>query len=148
MNRIALELLSIRHRASLDAGYSLPTTRLLASVSFQRPSGWTPPCKGIVDTGTGVSLIPKDVWQGTAFQTITKLTASGIVNRPECSIPATLAMMACVLSSPTNRIGPLNMHALLADSDQVPLLLGVSGILERLRLVVDIPHRDAALEVF
>ena len=146
MNRLILELARTLHRPSLASGYSLPIVRVLANVSLQSTEGWTTVRKAIIDTGAAVSLIPNDVWRRAKFDPIVKVRTAGVVNRPECTIPATLASVNCLLLHGPDRIGPLPIHALLADSDRVPLLLGVSGILDRLRVVIDISNGHAVLE--
>src|SRR5262245_30778840 len=92
-------------------------------------SGWAPFERAIVDIGALVSLIPRDVWKGIQFTGIAKVEATGVINRPECRVPAELATVEYMISDGRARIGPLRMHAMLADSDRVPLLLGMSGCL-------------------
>ena len=77
---------------------------------------------------------------------IVPVRTAGVVNRPECTVQATLAKVKCVILHGQDHVGPLSIHALLAESDRVPLLLGVSGILEQVRLLLHIPANSAFLE--
>jgi len=120
--------------------------RLLVDVSLQGTAGWSKPHKAAVDTGAAVSLVPRPVWRHAPFVPIVQVQASGVVNRPECWIPATLATLTCSVIRGSDRIGPLNIHAMLADSDNVPLLLGMSGVLDRVRLSVEVLAGRASIE--
>ena len=146
MGRITLELAQGLHQPSLTAGYRLLITRLLVNVCLRTRHGWTPARKAVLDTGAAVSLLPKSVWRDAAATLLVPVRAAGVVNRPECTIAATLATVDCTLLHETDRIGPLTIHALLADSDRVPYLLGVCGILDRAALTVDLRKPTAMLE--
>lgn len=146
MARIDLEIARTLHQPSLASGYSLPVARLLTSMSLRTSDGWTPAHRAVIDTGATVSLLPRSAWVHADFRTIVSVRTAGVVNRPECMISATLATVQCVLLQEHERVGPLTIHALLADSDRVPLLLGMSGALDELRLVIDLPQGSASLE--
>lgn len=146
MTRLNLHVLSGPHRASLAIGYRLDAVRLLTQLSLRTSSSRTSFSPVIVDTGAAVSLLPSDVWRGAAFQSIGRIRLSGVVAHPACQVEANLAQVDCFLSDGTAKIGPLTIHACLADSDRVPALLGVSGILDQVRLVVDLSQRTAFIE--
>lgn len=146
MGRITLEIARSLHQPSLASGYALPVFRFLVDFSVRTSSGWTPAHKAVIDTGATVSLLPRSVWHDAAFRAIVPLITAGVVNRPECTISATLATIECALMHGAERFGPLTIHALLADTDRVPLLLGTSGILDRLRLFTDLLGNTAFLE--
>lgn len=77
---------------------------------------------------------------------IGRVEVGGVAGRDECRISATLAEVMCVLSDGVQSIGPARMHAYLADSDRVPALLGMSGLLEQSVLHVDIPNNQAMIQ--
>lgn len=100
-----------------------------------------------MDTGAAVSLFPADVWQPAQFRPLGTTLVGGISARAECRIPATLAMVECVLSDGAALVGPVSIPAYLADSDEVPVLIGMSGLIERGILPVDVTANPASLEL-
>ena len=108
--------------------------------------GWLAPRKAVVDTGAPVSLVPRYAWHSASFTPLASVRAAGVVNRPECTIPATLATLTCVLTSGADSSAPLVIHAMLADSDRVPFLLGMSGLLDSFPTAFNIPAGSAYVE--
>jgi hypothetical protein len=130
LTRIALDILCAPHAPAARIGYVLNATRLVAHVSFKNAGGWTPYRQGVVDTGAAASLLPAEVWHDAQYELIGSTRVGGINARDECRIPAQLALVDCALSDGNDVIGPLAIHAYLAESNEVPLLLGVCDLLE------------------
>ena len=61
-------------------------------------------------------------------------------------LETTLAIVVMTIRDQSGEIGPLEAHALLADSDDVPTLLGMRGVLAELILHTDAPQGQAYLE--
>ncbi len=146
MGRISLDLQRIPHPPAETIGYPLAATRILAHVALQGASGWTRYRPGIVDTGAAVSLFPAQVWRDAEHRFIGMVRIGGIVQRDECRVAARLAAVTCALSDGLDVIGPLTVHAYLAESDEVPLLLGVCELIESGRLTVAIGQGLATFE--
>jgi hypothetical protein len=51
-----------------------------------------------------------------------------------------------VVRDPVTQIGPIEAHALLSDTDDVPTLLGMRAVLSDLCLHCDIQRNEAYLE--
>lgn len=134
------------HAPSKVLGYRLDAVRVLAEVTLQTRNGWTGTWNGVVDTGAPASLFPRYAWQNADFKSIGAIRLGGTVHRPECRIPARLALVKCCLRGRRATLGPFEMHAFLAESDDAPILSGMSGLLDRIRLQLDIPARVARLE--
>lgn len=118
----------------------------MTNICFQGLQGWGPFHPAIVDTGAPISMFPKQIWQGAQFTAIGKLMTGGVVQRDECRISATLAQVSCLLSDGRESLGPLIIHAYLADSDQAPTLLGIADVLEQYSMWLDIRSDIAFLE--
>jgi len=58
-----------------------------------------------------------------------------------------LATVRCWLSDGSASLGPLDMHAYLADKDDVPTLIGMLGFIERGILHIDISHGHVYLRM-
>ena len=120
---------------------------MVAHFSLKGANGWGPYRLGVIDTGAAVSLFPEDVWRDTEYHVIGTVRVGGIVPRDECRIPAKLATVSCALSDGVQVIGPMTIHAYLAESDEVPLLLGISDLIEGGALDVAIQRNRATFEV-
>ncbi len=147
MARIALPIERISHPPAAQIGYSLSTARVTAHFLLRSSGRWTPYLRGIIDTGAAVSLLPADVWKDAEYDLIGSVRIGGVVPRDECRVPAKLARLTCALSDGVQLIGPLNIHAYLAESDEVPLLLGVSDLIESGELRVAIRQNQATFEL-
>src|SRR5580765_2861936 len=110
MPRLALEIARALHQPSMASGHPLPVARLFANLSLRTQTGWTPAHRAVIDTGATVSLLPRTVWRNAVFEAIVPVRTAGVVNRPECTIAATLATVDCVLLRESERMGPLTMH--------------------------------------
>lgn len=121
--------------------------RLIAHVCFGTSTDWSPYRPGIIDTGAAVSLLPLQIWKDIEYDVIGTVRVGGIVGRDECRIPAQLARVTCALSDGSNVGGPLTIHAYLAESNEVPLLLGVSDLIERGHLSAELKKGRAFLEI-
>jgi hypothetical protein len=145
MPRISLGLVRGTHQLSLALGHPVPAVRLFTTLSLQTPAGWTPYHRVIVDTGAPISLFTPEMWKDTDYVSYGEGKVGGLVAREECRVPVMLARVNCVLSDGRNSIGPLEIYALLARTNRVPALLGVSGFLERNVLSVNIHKNRASL---
>jgi hypothetical protein len=74
------------------------------------------------------------------------MSIGGLIDRPECRIEADLAKIRCVLADGNKTIGPFEIFALLAKSDSVPALLGLSGVLDAVDLHVSLRQDKTYLE--
>lgn len=146
MPRIALAVERFSHPPAAQIGYSLSSARITAHVLLKTQTGWTQYRRGIIDTGAAVSLIPADIWQGAEYESIGAVRVGGIVPRGECRIHARLAKLTCALSDGLHVFGPLLIHAYLAESGDVPLLLGVSDPIETVALTVAVQRDRAVFE--
>ncbi len=146
MARIRLDIFRGPHPPAAQIGYSLNAIRITARVALRTAGGWTTFQHGIVDTGAPVSLIPRELWRPAEQQIIGDIRVGGLVPLDSCRVPARLARVSCVLSDGTTLIGPFNIHAYLAESDEVPLLLGVSDLIESGTLLVRMGHGEATFE--
>jgi hypothetical protein len=146
MARISLEIFRAPHPASIAMGYQLTAVRLLSDISLRSALGWGKFHPAVVDTGTPVSMLPRRIWRGAEFTPIGTTMAGGILARDECRISVTLAKVSCILTDGRASIGPLCMHASLADSDEAPTLLGIADVLEQHILSVNIGGEQADLE--
>ena len=146
MARIRLDIFRGPHPPAAQIGYSLNAIRITARVSLKTASGWTPFQHGIVDTGAAVSLFPLELWRSAEHQIIGDIRVGGLAPLDSCRIAAKLARVSCALSDGTTLIGPFNIHAYLAESDEVPLLLGVSDLIESGTLLIRIGQGEATFE--
>jgi len=146
MSRIALDVFRAPHEPSLEIGYQFTAVRILTEFSLMTASGWTRYHPAVIDTGAPISMFPKHVWQDAQIETIGQWSAGGIVPRKECRIPVTFARVSILMTDGKESIGPVNIHAYLADSYEAPTLLGIAGALEENALWLNVRQNNAYLE--
>lgn len=147
MSRLSLEVFRSLHPPSVAAGHPVEAVRLFTQISLSSPDGWTRFRRVVVDTGAPISLLPSTFWQTARYVARGRSEVGGVAARPECRIPATLAEVDCVLSNAPVALGPLRMYAYLAEADDAPALLGMSGFIERGTLHVCVEGQEAFLEI-
>ncbi|MBK8267773.1 MAG: hypothetical protein IPK83_05490 [Planctomycetes bacterium] len=113
---------------------------------MSRIHGWTPYRPGIIDTGAAITLLPKEAWLDTDHQVIGDVLIGGVNAKPECRIRAKFATLDCILSDGRERLGPQTIHAYLAESNEVPLLIGISGLIESGVLMLELKKDVACFE--
>jgi hypothetical protein len=123
-------------------------TRLICRVSFYREGGELGPERyGILDTGAPVSLIPKRMWQDYPVLKLKDATVRGIIDRPECALEVIDGVIGAILTDGESMSEPLTIRAHLAHTDNVPLLLGFSGLLDRADVCFSVNTSEAYLEI-
>ena len=147
MPRINLVIVRKDHAPALAIGERLPAVRLVAQVSLATSAGWTDHDPAVIDTEAPISLFPRAIWRHADFRAIGRVRVGGISQRRGCQIPAILAEVRCTLSDGAALIGPLVLHAYLAEADDAPALIGMLGFIERGVLHVQLSRRRAILRL-
>ncbi|MBI1742897.1 hypothetical protein HYR54_07495 [Candidatus Acetothermia bacterium] len=121
--------------------------RLKCWVQFKKTQGWTDPYRALVDTGAPISLIPFSLWDASEHKVLADHSVSGVVPKPECSIPIKVGTLSCKLvDTEGHESKEMEIHAYFALNDDVPLILGFKDVLARFPHFFDYPQRDAYLE--
>jgi hypothetical protein len=144
---IELSIVRGRHAPTAEIGASITAIILMAHISLATDSGWGAFHPAIVDTGAPVSFFPMSVWRSVRFRPLGKVRISGLSRKQECQIPAVLAEVSCALSDGRKSIGPVTMHAYLAETEMAPSLIGMLGFLEKGVLRVDVAGNRASLRL-
>ncbi len=121
--------------------------RLMSSVQFETKLGLTRPEPAIVDTGAPVSLIPGYIAGQIITKPLGKAMLQGVVPKQECAIPVTIAQIKLRLADFSSVTGLIDTIAYLADSDDVPLVLGFEDLLDQFDIFISYPKRTAYLQV-
>jgi hypothetical protein len=129
--------------ASVDLAPHAPVVvRLRCGVQFESTDGtFTKLYRAIVDTGAPVSVIPRRLWTPLSVNiTVPSTTLGGISKRPECRVPARFGTVRGRLADTSGTTSDvLEFPAYLAETDEVPLLVGFAGLLAQFRVCFD--HR-------
>ena len=144
--RIALE---VRRERDLQVGHrhhGLFLYRVWARVRFRQAGRWSEAHPAILDTGAPYSLLPASLWSRLRVKRLVKMPLRGIVPGAAAELDAVLARVSGQLLDARHISPPLPFNAMLADTDQVPLILGWSGCLDRARLFLDAPRHRGWLE--
>lgn len=147
MPRINLPIVRGHHAPALAIGHRVAAIRVFAEISVATPTGWSLFEPAVVDIGAPISVLPPSIWKQSHHTALGRVTIGGIARREECQIPAILAEINCMLSDGQQTLGPLRMHAYLAEVVNAPTLIGILGFLERGVLCVDFPKNRGFLQM-
>lgn len=112
--------------------------RLKALVRFQTARGWSDIYEAIIDTGAHMSLIPLSIWQEALHTKLARHRIRGIVPKADCTLPVIVGRVRCrLVDREGHRTGPLEVHAFLAPTDEVALILGFKDMLMRFAHHID-----------
>lgn len=121
--------------------------RLVGKISFKTEGGWTKYYSAIIDTGSHLSLIPKHIWEQCQVVRLKETTISGLSSKDSIPLSAFLGRVRCILADPIDRSEIIELHSFLAKNDDNPLLIGFGEILQRYKLVINYPKKEAFLEL-
>lgn len=122
--------------------------RLKCGVQFKTLLGWSEPYSGIIDTGAHLSAIPSSVWkEEIAHKKKGEYVLYGLSKKEECALFGEIAEVILILVDEFgNQVGELSVDAFLAETDQIPLILGFSGLLDKVSLHFDYKQNLAYVE--
>ena len=120
--------------------------RLLCNVQFETLAGTSVVRPAIVDTGAPLCLIPADLWGQVRTQQFEATRIGGLTARKECAIPARIGILSMTLLDAQEHRRHLTVRAFLAQTTDVPLILGFQDCLEHATMHVATASRQAWLE--
>lgn len=122
--------------------------RLKSGLQFKTPLGWSKPYSGIVDTGAHLTAIPTSIWKNlTPSGKGKEYTLFGLSKKQECGLNGEISTIAIILvDEEGNQTTEIELTAFLAETDQIPLILGFSGLLEKVSLHFDYQQNVAYVE--
>lgn len=142
--RISLWFDEAVHAGFLARGQTLRLIDITADVRFLTPQGWSKSRFVVLDTGCQVTVLPRSLWTGIRSRDLglppTTVAVTGL------QVPARLAEVECRVVDAAAVSPSLVLRALLCDSDEIPILLGVEDFLTRCRFVCDHAAGQAYLE--
>lgn len=103
--------------------------------------------QGLVDTGAIVSLLPKRVWGRLPIEIIGDHYIKGIVKKKECTLPVKIAKVKNKLIDEFgNETSEFITTVYCVDSDDVPLILGLKEVMDKLDLHILFSKEKAYFE--
>ena len=89
-------------------------------------------CK--VDSGAYMTILPQSAFQVLKKTKWIPYQLYGVLNTPECQINCKIASVKAKIKSPDNTESPsFDLWVAFAESENIPLLLGMLGILDRFK---------------
>jgi hypothetical protein len=96
--------------------------------------------EGIIDTGAYVTVLPNSFAAELELEAVGHYSLSGINRRPECAIPVVVAYGFCILFDEQGHRSPeLRVPCYVSQTDEVPVILGIGGLLSEFEFCFD--HR-------
>jgi hypothetical protein len=130
------------------AEYRVQGIRILCKVAFKTDGGYSEPEEyAIIDTGSPISIIPPRVWATSKVRVLKDYKITGLVDKEECKLPVSFSELTCRLLDEENITGDLSIKADLAYTDELPIILGFSDLLDEIVIHIDCKNDLAYLEV-
>jgi hypothetical protein len=120
--------------------------RLLCRVQFQTLTDNLLVRSAIVDTGAPLCLVPSDLWEQVRTQQFEATRIGGLMMQKDCAIPGRVGILSLTLLDPAGHQERLTVRAFLAQTTEVPLILGFQDCLEKATVHLSFPHDEAWLE--
>lgn len=120
--------------------------RLPGRVTFKTHTGLSKPYPAIIDTGAPISLIPSPIWESAITKKIKDYKVKGLNPKEECSIPACIGEIECILFDEVNQTELLKVRAYLAYTDEVLLVIGFKDLLEKFEVQFNFDENKAFIE--
>lgn len=121
--------------------------RLKGGVQLKTKEGWSLPYSAIIDTGAHTSILPLSVWKEILFQPIRKYRMFGLSKNEACALLGTLATVNLILvDEEGNQSTEMEAVFFLAETDQVPILFGFNGLLDKLNVLFNFKENSGYVE--
>ena len=120
--------------------------RLFCSVQFETFTNEILVRPAIIDTGAPLCLIPSDLWEQVRNQPFESTRIGGLLARKECVIPARVGILSMPLLDPQGHRHRLTVRTFLAQTTDVPLILGFQDCLEQATLHASFSRNEAWLQ--
>ena len=121
--------------------------RLKCGVQFRTPEGWGLPYSGVVDTGAHTSVLPFSVWKEVVVKHQQDYTVFGLSKKEECALSGTLAKVNLLLiDEKGNQSKEMEATFFLAETDQVPIILGFNGLLDKFKVTFNLIENSGYIE--
>ena len=120
-----------------NPGYAI--IRLKCGIQLKKEKGWSLPYTSVIDTGAHTSVLPLSVWQELSVKKIKPYKIYGISKDERCGLSGMLGEITIILiDEKGNQSSEINAIFFLAETDQVPIIIGFKGLLEKLRVTAAI----------
>lgn len=129
-----------------EKGITVLNIRIIAQVRFKTPNGWLKSRDAILDTGSPISVLPKDIWNICSIQDLTDYEVGGIVRRKECTLKGRLGKAECLIHDDVNETYPFCITAFLAPVRGIPIILGFYNVLTEFGLYSSYCSKQVWLE--
>lgn len=121
--------------------------RLKCALRFLTKNGLSAPYPAIIDTGAHTSVIPKFIWMESVHQIYGEHKIYGISKNKECVIPCNIGIVGCIIvDDEDNETRELRISAFLANTDEIPLIIGFKDVLEKFKMVIEFSKNNAFIE--
>jgi len=141
MIKLFFETLKSRELEAKAGGIEI--VRLRGYVQFEKMSGEFSIHDALIDTGAFISLIPFSIWKDADVKRLGNHSVGGINQKQECTIPVIIGKIDVRLIDEENQTEKTNIHAYLALTDEIPLIIGFKDVLSSFRICFDYT-KDAA----
>jgi len=120
--------------------------RLLTVVQFRTTETWSDPQIAIVDTGAPISLVPQKIWKKCGVDILGETELRGVIPKKECTLQVQAAKICLRLLDPEYVTEEIETKAYLAQTDNIPLVIGFEKLLSEFNVFFSYYTNKAFIE--
>ncbi len=120
--------------------------RLLTVVQFATGETWSDPQIAIVDTGAPISLVPPKIWKKCSVDILGETELRGVIPKKECAMQVKVAKICLRLLDPEYVTEEIETKAYLAQTDNIPLVIGFEKLLSEFNVFFSYCTQNAFVE--
>mgnify|MGYP001614353185 FL=1 len=120
-------------------------TRIFALVGYKKKDGSLFIRRTVVDTGAVVSLLPMSIWKQLDIKFFGYHIIKGVVKRESCSIPVKTGFIETKVIDEQNETPTFTSLVYCADSNEVPLILGIKDALDKFKIEINVKQKQSYL---
>lgn len=144
--KVPLTLVEVPDAELID--YGVIPLRILCTIDFEYKDkdSAIPAVTAILDTGATLSVIPKKIWESCKHRILGPSYIAGIVKAETYKIDSQVGIITLILADTIGRRHNITIRAQFASTNEVPLLLGVHGLLDRGDVHLEIKKNNSWIE--
>lgn len=126
--------------------YNIIPLRIICKVKFEEKRNISPPIAAIIDTGAPLSVIPKWIWESVPHKILGPSHISGIVKGEIYRIESQIGIITVIPIDIKGKDYQITLKADFSSTNDVPLILGIDGFLDKSKMYLDIHGENSWIE--
>jgi hypothetical protein len=148
VDRLSLDIIRYESGSLGKSISGFENIRIEAQFSIAKKDNTVPDViQAIIDTGSPITIIPKDLWENAVVEPLGKYTMHGVNPDENCGVETVVAYVyGMILNRKHVSSKPLKIPALLTDKNIEKPIIGIGGVLDGYSFCYDLKNNEAYLQ--